>query len=120
TNCLERPLRNVMRASRILAAVRLGETEVNQALQRLSPAWRLSPAPCLERTFQFKNFQAAFGFMSRVAIAADKADHHPNWSNVYNTVDVKLWTHDANGLTEKDFALAAVMDEAATDAGLSS
>ncbi|CAJ1362142.1 unnamed protein product, partial [Effrenium voratum] len=90
---------------------------VNQALQRLSPAWRLSPAPCLERTFQFKNFQAAFGFMSRVAIAADKADHHPNWSNVYNTVDVKLWTHDANGLTEKDFALAAVMDEAATDAG---
>lgn len=56
--------------------------------------------------------------MSRVAIAADKMDHHPNWSNVYSTVDVKLWTHDAPGLTEKDFTLAAEMDKIAGGSGL--
>jgi len=51
--------------------------------------------------------------MSRVALHAEKADHHPNWSNVYNTVNVELWTHDADGLTQKDFALALEMDRAA-------
>eukprot|EP00439_Symbiodinium_sp_Y106_P026640 s1201_g3.t1 len=105
---------------RLAQPVRLTGEEVTKALSKLSPSWRAAPAGSperLERVFQFRSFGAAFGFMSRVAIAADKADHHPNWSNVYSTVDVKLWTHDAQGLTQKDFALAAVMDEAATDAG---
>merc|ERR1719229_243789 len=52
--------------------------------------------------------------MSRVAIQAEKADHHPNWSNVYNTVEVQLWTHDADGLTERDIGLASEMDRAAS------
>eukprot|EP00434_Breviolum_minutum_P000111 symbB.v1.2.000098.t1/scaffold13.1/size649204/9 len=90
----------------------------------LSSQWKLlTVAPErggfeLQRIFEFRDFQSAFGFMSRVAIAADKADHHPNWSNVYSTVDVKLWTHDAPGLTEKDFALAAQMDQIAASSGL--
>mmetsp|Transcript_24073 Transcript_24073/g.45435 ORF Transcript_24073/g.45435 Transcript_24073/m.45435 type:complete len:116 (+) Transcript_24073:39-386(+) len=108
---------------RLAGPTRLSAQEASQALSKLSPAWRMAPAENperLERVFQFRSFGAAFGFMSRVAIAADKADHHPNWSNVYSTVEVKLWTHDAQGLTDKDFALATVMDEAATDAGLDS
>jgi len=62
------------------------------------------------RKFVFKDFNAAFGFMARVALMAEKMDHHPEWSNVYRTVDVTLSTHDAGGLTEKDIALAKAMD----------
>eukprot|EP00931_Biecheleriopsis_adriatica_P060507 TRINITY_DN36351_c0_g1_i1.p2 TRINITY_DN36351_c0_g1~~TRINITY_DN36351_c0_g1_i1.p2 ORF type:complete len:112 (-),score=31.75 TRINITY_DN36351_c0_g1_i1:58-393(-) len=100
---------------------RLSGEQVSKAMASLAPQWRLAPAASperLERTFQFQDFSGAFGFMSRVALAADKADHHPNWSNVYSTVEVKLWTHDAGGLTEKDFSLAAVMDKAAAETGL--
>jgi 4a-hydroxytetrahydrobiopterin dehydratase len=60
----------------------------------------------ISRTFKFEDFNAAFGFMCRVALAAEKADHHPEWSNVYNRVDIKLTTHDAGGLTRRDFDLA--------------
>mmetsp|Transcript_74066 Transcript_74066/g.160216 ORF Transcript_74066/g.160216 Transcript_74066/m.160216 type:complete len:110 (+) Transcript_74066:1-330(+) len=97
---------------------RLSGEQASAALSRLSPLWRLGDGgERLERTFRFNNFCDAFGFMSRVALHAEKADHHPNWSNVYNTVEVKLWTHDAGGLTDKDFALAAAMDYAATSTG---
>jgi 4a-hydroxytetrahydrobiopterin dehydratase len=66
----------------------------------------------LVREFQFDNFIKAFGFMSEVAIIAEKMDHHPNWSNVYNTVKIELTTHDAgNTITEKDRKLAAAIDE---------
>ena len=65
------------------------------------------------KTFKFKDFNAAFGWMTRVALAAEKLDHHPEWSNVYNRVEVLLATHDADGVTELDVALAKVMDEAA-------
>ena len=66
----------------------------------------------LVRTFQFKDFVEAFGFMSRVAIVAEKMDHHPNWSNVYNQVVIELNTHDAgNIVTEKDHALAKAIDQ---------
>lgn len=66
----------------------------------------------LKRTFEFKNFVEAFGFMSSVAIIAEKMDHHPNWSNVYNTVVIELTTHDAgNTVTDKDRELAAKIDE---------
>ncbi len=65
------------------------------------------------KTFKFKDFNAAFGFMTRVALMADKLDHHPEWFNVYNRVDVTLATHDADGVTELDVTLAAFMDAAA-------
>jgi 4a-hydroxytetrahydrobiopterin dehydratase len=70
----------------------------------------------ITRQFKFADFNAAFGFMTRVALKADKMDHHPEWSNVYNKVDVVLTTHDAGGVTDKDIELARFMDEAAAQA----
>ena len=60
----------------------------------------------IEKEFEFKDFLEAFGFMTKVALLAEKANHHPEWSNVYNKVQIRLTTHDANGLTKKDFDLA--------------
>jgi 4a-hydroxytetrahydrobiopterin dehydratase len=67
----------------------------------------------IAKTFRFKDFNSAFGFMSRVALMAEKLDHHPEWFNVYNRVEVVLATHDADGVTELDVTLAAFMDDAA-------
>lgn len=67
----------------------------------------------ITRTFRFDDFNAAFGFMTRVALMADKLDHHPEWFNVYNRVEVLLATHDADGVTELDVQLARFMDEIA-------
>ena len=64
----------------------------------------------IRREFAFGNFVEAFGFMSRVALLAEKANHHPEWSNVYNRVSIELTTHDAGGLTELDVALAGEID----------
>lgn len=78
------------------------------------PGWTLqSDRDAIEKTFTFADFNAAFGFMTRIALKADKMDHHPEWSNVYNKVEVVLTTHDANGVTAKDVELATFMDEAA-------
>lgn len=79
------------------------------------PAWRLDDG-ALARTFQFPDFSAAFGFMARCALAAERADHHPDWRNVYGRVEVRLVTHDAGGLTARDVALARVMDALAAGA----
>lgn len=80
------------------------------------PAWHaVEGRDAIARQFRFKDFNAAFGFMARVALIAEKADHHPEWFNVYNRVDVTLSTHDAGGLTEKDIALALAMDAIAAD-----
>jgi 4a-hydroxytetrahydrobiopterin dehydratase len=65
------------------------------------------------RTFKFADFNEAWGFMCRVALAAENADHHPEWTNVYNKVEITLTTHDAGGLTERDVALAGKIEEAA-------
>lgn len=65
----------------------------------------------IEHVFKFKDFSEAFGFMSRVALAAEKAGHHPDWSNSYNTVTIRLSTHDAGGLSAKDIALAKSIDK---------
>jgi 4a-hydroxytetrahydrobiopterin dehydratase len=64
----------------------------------------------LQKSFSFSNFNEAFGFMTRVALKAEKMDHHPEWFNVYNRVDITLSTHDAGGITELDFKLAEFMD----------
>ena len=69
------------------------------------------------KTFVFDNFNAAWGFMNRVALEAEKADHHPEWFNVYNRVEITLTTHDADGLSERDVNLAGVIDRFAGAAG---
>ena len=68
------------------------------------------PAGAISRAFKFKTFSEAFAFMSRVALAAEKAGHHPDWSNSYHSVTITLSTHDAGGLTDKDIALAKAID----------
>jgi len=67
----------------------------------------------ITKTFQFKTFNQAFGFMARAALKAEQMDHHPEWFNVYNRVEVTLATHDAGGVTQKDIDLASFMDKAA-------
>ena len=64
----------------------------------------------IAKSYKFADFNAAFGFMSRVALLAEKADHHPEWFNVYNRVDITLCTHDAGGLSQRDIALAKAID----------
>lgn len=79
------------------------------------PGWAaVEGRDAAQRSFKFADFNEAFGFMTRVALAAEKADHHPEWFNVYNRVDIMLSTHEAGGLTERDAALARVIDEAAS------
>lgn len=83
------------------------------------PAWRKADGdrPAIARSLRFADFNAAFGFMSRVALLAEKTDHHPEWSNVYDRVEILLTTHDASGVTERDVAMARFIDQAAADAG---
>ncbi len=78
------------------------------------PGWsEVEGRDAITRSYRFPDFNAAFGFMARVACQAEKLDHHPEWFNVYNRVDVTLSTHDAGGLTTLDVRLATFMDEAA-------
>lgn len=87
------------------------------ALARLD-GWRaVEGRDAIIREFRFKDFTAAFAFMTRVALHAEKHDHHPEWSNVYNRVTITLATHDAGGVTDKDVALAHFIDEAAHPSG---
>jgi 4a-hydroxytetrahydrobiopterin dehydratase len=75
------------------------------------PGWHdVKGRDAIARSFQFKDFNAAFGFMTRAALLAEKLDHHPEWFNVYNRIDVTLSTHDAGGVTEKDIEMAKAMD----------
>ncbi len=80
-----------------------------------APGWSVLPGErdALHRTFKFADFNEAFGFMTRAAIMAEKLDHHPEWFNVYNRVEVTLTTHDADGVTALDVALAQFMTAAA-------
>ena len=84
-----------------------------KAVAQLSGWIEVSGRDAISKAYKFADFNAAFGFMTRVALKADKMDHHPEWSNVYNKVEVVLTTHDANGVTHKDVALAKFMDEIA-------
>jgi 4a-hydroxytetrahydrobiopterin dehydratase len=78
------------------------------------PQWReVAGRDAISRRFKFADFSAAFAFMTRVALLAEKLDHHPEWTNVYGTVDITLSTHDAGGVTDKDVALAKAIEELA-------
>ena len=85
---------------------RLSQTAIDSLLAE-APGWKLrEDGKAITRTFKFEDFNAAFGFMTRVALYADKHDHHPEWSNVYNRVEITLTTHDADGLSARDGAMA--------------
>lgn len=91
----------------------LTEAERAEALAAL-PEWSLrADGLAIERKFEFKSFSQAWAFMSRVALLAEKHDHHPEWSNVYNRVAITLTTHDAGGLSERDAKLARAIDKLA-------
>ncbi len=87
------------------------------ALARLEGWSEVKGRDAISRTFAFADFNAAFGFMTRAALIAEKLDHHPEWFNVYNKVEVTLATHDAGGVTERDIKLAEAMDRLAKAAG---
>jgi len=85
----------------------------SDALGKLKDWQEVPGRDAIQKSFKFADFAAAWGFMTKVALAAEKADHHPEWFNVYNKVDITLSTHDAGGLSDKDVALASVIDRLA-------
>ncbi len=87
--------------------------ERSHALARLKGWAEVSGRDAISKKFVFADFKEAFGFMTRAALVAEKLDHHPEWFNVYKTVEVTLSTHDAGGLTERDVTLAEAMDRLA-------
>lgn len=94
-------------------AERLSPERRAEALAGLSGWQAVEGRDAIAKSFRFADFNGAFGFMARVALMAEKMDHHPEWFNVYNRVEVTLSTHDADGLTERDVKLARFCDEAA-------
>lgn len=93
-------------------------TEAERAgLGATLPHWTLTPdGATIQRSFRFRDFNEAWGFMTRVALLAERQDHHPDWSNVWNRVDIRLSTHDAGGLSARDVTLAKGIDLLAIDA----
>jgi 4a-hydroxytetrahydrobiopterin dehydratase len=83
---------------------------LDEALAKLEGWKQASGGGAIHKSFKFADFNEAWGFMTRVALAAEKADHHPEWSNVYNKVEITLSTHDAGGVTAKDIKLAQFID----------
>ena len=93
-----------------MAVSELTDDEREAALAQLSD-WSLArDGKAIERTFNFADFNEAFGFMTRVALLADKQDHHPEWFNVWNRVEITLTTHDAGGLSARDVKMAGAID----------
>ena len=88
----------------------LDPRRVREALAEFGQWQHDAARGAIRRSFRFADFAQAFGFMTQVALAAEKADHHPEWTNVYNRVDIMLTTHDAKGLTQRDFDLARQID----------
>jgi 4a-hydroxytetrahydrobiopterin dehydratase len=93
------------------APTKLGDKQIENALRAL-PGWSLRDGK-LHRELRFADFSAAFGFMTRVALAAEQRNHHPEWSNVWNRVSIDLVTHESDGITERDVALAQVINDLA-------
>lgn len=87
----------------------LSKSEITEILSANTKNWQFD-GNCIKRDFKFKTFVEAFSFMTAVALLAEKMNHHPDWNNVYNTVSIKLSTHDAGGITNLDFELADRID----------
>lgn len=87
---------------------KLSEDQLDSALKEL-PGWEVKDGK-LRKEYKFKDFNEAFGFMTRAALHIEKMDHHPEWFNVYNKLNVELQTHDANGITENDTKLAKILE----------
>ena len=87
----------------------ISKDELNQKINKLSKN-RVIEDVFLKGSFVFKNFDDAFSFMKKIAIKCEEMNHHPKWTNVYNKIDVELYTHDSGGITEKDFELSSYMD----------
>ena len=97
----------------------LMSAEMRKSALKELPGWKeVAGRDAIERTFVFKDFNEAFGFMSRAALVAEKNDHHPEWRNVYKTVEVVLATHDAGGVTKRDIELAKAMNAIAAQLGV--
>ena len=96
-----------------MARNRLTADELKQALAELEGWQKVDDREAITKSFKFKDFNAAFGFMTRAALYAEKLDHHPEWFNVYNRVDVTLATHSENGVTELDIKMARKMNATA-------
>ena len=101
-----------------MVAERLSVEARKAALAELAGWKEASGREAIERTFTFKDFNEAFGFMSSAALVAEKNDHHPEWRNVYKTVEVVLATHDADGVTQRDIELAKAMNAIAAQLGV--
>lgn len=91
---------------------KLNEKEIQAGMKELDPSWIVF-GKFLHRELHFKDFVEAFSFITAVALVAEKANHHPNWNNAYNKVVIALSTHDADGITTKDFDLAKTIDKIA-------
>ncbi|OLL29384.1 4a-hydroxytetrahydrobiopterin dehydratase [Burkholderia sp. SRS-W-2-2016] len=89
---------------------KLSSEQRTQALAKLNGWQSVADRDAIRRSIEFADFNEAFGFMTRVAIKAQEMDHHPEWFNVYNKVDITLSTHEANGVTERDLTLASFID----------
>ena len=87
----------------------ISKDQLNQKINNLSKNWVIEDI-FLKGSFVFKNFDDAFSFMKKIAIKCEDMNHHPKWTNVYNKIDVELYTHDSGGITEKDFELSSYMD----------
>ncbi|WP_294274475.1 4a-hydroxytetrahydrobiopterin dehydratase [uncultured Sphingomonas sp.] len=104
------PVKRTREAKGTIMVERLSELDRDEALDGL-PDWDWDEGrDAISRRFVFADFNEAFGFMTRVALLAEKADHHPEWSNVWNRVDIVLTTHDAGGLSPRDIDLAEAID----------
>ena len=94
-----------------MSVAELNEAERN-AMLSANPEWALSrEGKAIERTFNFADFNEAWGFMNRVALIAEKSDHHPEWFNVYNRVEITLTTHDAGGLSQRDVDMVVAIEQ---------
>ena len=90
------------------------DAKARKALEQTLPGWsNVKGRDAIKKSFKFADFNAAFAFMTKVALAAEKSDHHPEWFNVYNKVDVTLSTHDAGGVSARDVKLAKFIDSVA-------
>lgn len=93
----------------------MDRAEIDARLAEL-PGWSLAAdGQSIATSLKFRDFRSAFGFMTQVALLAEKLDHHPEWTNVYNRLEIRLSTHDAGGLTEKDFVLAEAIESLRAD-----